>query len=168
MVGNAFEIFGTAIAIYLILAAADVNGVLFRFLLYLVSWGCLVFFPHCLAHFVTGRLVGVRFTHYSLGRSGITKLRMPIVTPIASALPILTLKIDQDSMRAVRHGGRAVMFASGAVCSMILPFFSAAASFGRIPIIFTIALFLMSVANVLFDLYYSPRAGDISRIKPNR
>lgn len=163
-IGNLIEILGTSFAFYLIYAASDIGAVAVRFLFYLISWGCLVFFPHCLTHFIVGRLVGIRFTDYSLGKSGIAKLRMPFVNAIASKAPVLTLRIDRTSLRTVSRGGRAVMFASGAVASMILPFFAAVASFPHLPMNLTVFLIVLSVANLIFDFYYSPRAGDISRI----
>jgi len=165
VLGNGIEVLGIAVGVYLLVAASSINAVPLRFLVYLISWVCLVFFPHCLAHFAVGRLVGVRFTYYTLDKSSITKLRLPIISSVSSMIPLLTLKIDRGSLRSVSPGARAVMFASGAVVSMILPFLAVVASIGRLPVIWSVALFLISVANVCFDLYYSPRAGDLSRIK---
>ena len=99
-----------------------------------------------------------------LGKSSITKLRLPVISAVSSMIPLLTLKIDGGSLRSVSPGARAVMFASGAVVSMILPFLAVVVSIGRLPVIWSAGLFLISVANVCLDLYYSPRAGDLSRI----
>jgi len=145
-------------------AATDLSDPLEMFAVYFLSWICLVFFPHCLAHYIVGRLVGVRFSHYAIGKSSITKLGLPLVSSFASALPLLTLKIERRSLRSVSHGARAVMFASGATASMILPFLVVVVSFEHLPLALSLALVLISVANLGFDLYYSPRAGDISRI----
>jgi hypothetical protein len=165
VIGNGIEVLGIAVGVYLLVAASSINAVPLRFLVYLISWVCLVFFPHCLAHFAVGRLVGVRFTHYTLGKSSITKLRLPVISSVSSMIPLLTLKIDPGSLWSVSPGARAVMFASGAVVSMILPFLAVVASIGRLPVIWSVGLFIISLANVCFDLYYSPRAGDLSRIK---
>ena len=164
-IGNLIEVLGTGFALYLIYAASEISDVTFRFLLYLVSWGCLVFFPHCLAHFIVGRLVGIRFTNYAIGKSGIAKIRMPFISAIASKAPLLTVKVDRTSLNAASRGGRAVMFASGAATSMVLPFFAAVASFGHLPMPLTAFLIVLAAANLAFDLYYSPKAGDISRIR---
>ena len=167
-IGNLIEILGTSFAFYLIYAASDIGAVAVRFLFYLLSWMCLVFFPHCLTHFIVGRLVGIRFTHYSLGKSGVARLRMPFVSAIASKAPLLTLRVDRTSLSSASRGGRAVMFASGATASMIMPFYAAVASLQHLPIPLIIFLIVLSVANLIFDFYYSPRAGDISRIRsPN-
>ena len=165
MLGNVVELGGIFFALYLTYIAPDVPVVLLRFFLYLISWGCLVFFPHGLAHFVVGRLVGVRFHYYFLGRSAITKLKLPILPAVASRLPVLTLIVDRASLQLVKRGGRAVMFFSGAAASMIFPFFVAVASFGRLPLSLSYILVVLSAGNVIFDLYYSPKAGYISRAK---
>jgi hypothetical protein len=164
VLGNGIEVLGIIAGIYLLMAGSDINTVPLRFLIYLLSWVCLVFFPHCLAHFAVGRLVGVRFTHYLLGKSSITKLRLPVITAVSSVIPLLTLKIDRGSLRSVGPGARAVMFASGAIVSMVLPFLPVVVSVGRLPAIWSVCLLLLSIANICFDLYYSPRAGDLSRI----
>ena len=155
---------GITVGICLLVAASGIHAIPLRFFVYLISWACLVFFPHCLAHFVVGRLVGVRFTCYVLGKSSITKLRLPVISSVSSAIPLLTLKIDHGSLRSVSPGARTVMFASGAAVSMILPFLPVVISIGRLPIIWVIGLFLISIANICLDLYYSPIAGDLSRI----
>jgi len=162
--GNAIEILGIVVAISLIIVAPDVNGALVRFLLYLISWLCLVFFPHCLTHLIVGSFAGVRFSHYEIGKSSITKLRLPVVSAVASAFPLLTLRIDRRSLGSVNDGARAAAFASGAAASMILPFLVPVFAFRRLPVAWTLGLLLLSLANVCFDLYYSPKAGDLSRI----
>jgi hypothetical protein len=163
-VGNSVEILGMAAGVYLLVVAPDVSNGLLRFLVYLISWGCMVFFPHCFAHFVTGRLVGIRFKYYLLTRSPVVKLKLPLISNVASLLPILGLRIDRSSLGSVGRGAGAVMFTSGAAASMIFPFFPVAASIGRLPVIMSGVLLVLSTANVLFDLYYSPKLGDISRI----
>jgi hypothetical protein len=157
-------VLGLVAAFFLAAAANDADNLLLKFLFYLLTWGCLIFFSHCLAHFVAGSLVGVRFTHYEIGRSSITKLQLPVISSLASAMPLLTLKIDHRSLNSVSRGARAVMFASGAAASTVLPFIVVVASLEKLPIAMSLILLIFSVANALMELYYSPKAGDISRI----
>src|SRR5207302_10219232 len=44
------------------------------------GWCCFWFFSHDLAHHIVGRIVGVAFRYYFLGRSSITKQNLPIVS----------------------------------------------------------------------------------------
>ena len=165
ILGNVIEILGVAVAILLIVAASGVNSALVRFLFYLISWACLVFFPHCLTHFVVGRLVGVRFRHYIVGKSSITKLRLPVVSAVATLFLLLELRVDRRSLGSLSGGARAATFASGATASMIFPFLVPVVAFRHLPAVWSFALLLLSLANVCFDLYYSPKAGDLSRIR---
>lgn len=165
LLGNLIEIAGVLFGISLIALAPAVPTIPLAFLLYLMAWSCLLFFPHGLAHFIVGVLVGVRFRDYSFGRSSISKLRMGFLSVFASKLVVLTLRVDQASLRSVSPLRRSMMFSSGAVASMILPFFAATASIGHLPSALSTLLLLISVANFAFDLYYSPKAGDISRAK---
>jgi hypothetical protein len=164
LLGNAIEILGIAVAISVIVVAPDISSLPLRFLTYLFAWVCLLFFPHCLSHYVTGRLVGVRFTHYLVSNSPVAKLGLPVISRVTAKIPMLGVRADQRSLKLVSRGVRVVMFTSGAAASMIFPFFAAVASLGRLPSLLSGLLLLLSVGNVAFDLYYSPRAGDISRI----
>jgi hypothetical protein len=85
---------------------------------------------------------------------------------IASRSPVLTLKVDPGSLQLVGRGGRIAMFSSGAVASIVFPFLVAFASFRDLPMVFSVFLLLLSAANLLFDCYFSPKAGDISRAIP--
>lgn len=163
MVGNLAEVAGILFGTYLILIAPEVTAVPLKFLLYLIAWFCLLFFPHGLTHYVVGRLVGVRFRYYSFRKSSAYKLKIPSLSMIASRLVVLSLKVDQGSLQSVSDAGRIAMFSSGAVASMILPFSAAFASFRDLPIGLSAFLLLISAANLVFDAYYSPKAGDIYR-----
>jgi hypothetical protein len=46
---------------------------------------------------------------------------------------------------------------------MMLPFLAAASSFDHLPSTLSFILILVATSNALFDLYHSPRAGDLSR-----
>ncbi len=164
-VGNMIEIVGIIFALYLIFSAPRIADILLQFLVYVVAWGCLLFFPHGIAHYVVGRFVGIRFQYYYLSRSSVYKLKLPLARAIASRSLVLTLKVDQGSLRSASPGGRAVMFSSGAVASMILPFYATLTSVGHLPMNLSAILLLLSAANLVFDLYYSPKAGDISRAR---
>lgn len=165
LLGNLAEIGGLLLGICFIAVAPGIAGVPLKFLLYLVAWVCFLFFPHGLAHYLVGIIVGVKFRYYTLSKSSISKLKLPILPSLASKLVVLTLKVDRRSFHLVSRGRRGAMFASGALASMILPFISASTSLGHLPFFLSELLLAFSVLNFLFDLYYSPRAGDISRAR---
>src|SRR5208282_2086802 len=111
-------------------------------------------------------LVGIHFKYYLVRRSTIEKLGIPVVSDIASKLPVLSLQIDHASLATVSVEARAAMFASGALCSTILPFVVVFASLNELPASLSLILLVFCCfGNLLFELYYSPKAGDFSRIK---
>jgi len=164
LIGNIIGIVGSCFAVYLIYSAPNFSMALIRLTLYLISIGCLIFCPHCLAHYIVGSLVGVHFRYYLVRRSTIEKLRIPVISDIASKLPVLSLQIDHASLASVSVKARAAMFASGALCSTILPFVVVFASINDLPALLNLILLVLCFGNLLFELYYSPKAGDFSRI----
>ncbi len=163
--GNLIELAGMLFGISMIVLAPAASTVILKFIQYLLAWFCLLFFPHGLTHYLVGELVGVRFQYYTFGRSSVSKLGPKLLRTPASKLIVLTLRVDQSSLRSVSNLGRGLMFSSGAVASMVLPFIAAISSFGELPWALSFLLLLLSAANLTFDLYYSPKAGDIYRAR---
>ena len=129
-------------------------------LLVLAAWFCFWFFSHDLAHHIVGRIVGVGFRYYFLGRSTITKLNLPIVSNLLKVVPVLGLKIDKSSLKSISPNGLRVMYASGAVSSMLLPWIVVPPGYA-IGLPFGILITLLTVTNDVFTLYFSPKVGDI-------
>jgi len=160
--GSLIGLLGTSIAFLLVYYAAAIQHQGIKFILYLSSIGCLIFFPHSLAHFIVGSSVGIKFKYYRVGRSSISKLALPIRL---LSIPVLTLIIDHPSLNSVSWIGKAAMYASGAIVSMTLPLIVAVYAFNRLSVSLWLILLVVVIANLLFDLYYSPKSGDLSRIR---
>jgi len=163
LLGNLIEMIGLIVALTLLLLAPELHNSLHAFFLYLIALGLLVFFPHCLAHYVVGRLTGIKFEYYRLGKSGVAKLKLPAVSFLGSKLPVLALKVDRSSIHQANRIGISAMFSAGALVSMAFPFLAVAASIGNLPLPLSIILMLLAASNLVFDLYYSPRTGDLAR-----
>lgn len=137
----------------------------FRIIFLLYAVFALWFFSHDLTHHIVGRLGGIKFQYYFLGRSAITKLKLPIVSRVLLQVPVMVLKIDGKSMAQASPRARRWMHTSGALASMILPWLI-------IPSSYTIRLVWIGyfftalvIGNDLFTLYFSPRVGDIYRAR---
>jgi hypothetical protein len=162
-IGNLVEVTGLFIGVYVLVIARGFTVIPVKFVLYIVAWCCLLFFPHCLAHYVVGRLVGVRFRYYSLRKSSARRLKSSVLSTVASKFMVFTLHVEGTSLRSISRERRFAMFCSGAVASMVLPFVAAVASFGDLPTMLSVLLLLLAIGNVIFDLYFSPKVGDISK-----
>lgn len=130
----------------------------------LASWIFLWFFSHDLAHHVIGKIVGVDFRYYFLGRSAITKLRLPAVSKLAQYIPILSLKVDRLSLEPLSRNRIGLMYSAGALASMLLPFLVLPTAFS-IRIVLGALFTLLTLANLLFTIYFSLEAGDLRRAR---
>jgi hypothetical protein len=140
----------------------------FRGVFYLASWASLWFFPHCITHFIIGRLVGIRFRNYFLGQTHLVKVLPPRLRPLLARMPVLGIRVEKTSLEAARPRARYAMFASGAMASMLLPFL--------VPLYLLLVgetsaagiLLVISLANLLFTAALSPRVGDLYKARRSR
>lgn len=130
----------------------------------LVAWFCFWFFSHDLAHHIVGRIVGVSFRYYFLGRSAITKMSLPFASNLLRVVPVLGLKIDKSSLNSISPNSVRAMYASGAVSSMLLPWLVVPTGYAiSLPV--GILLTTLTIANDVFTLYFSPQVGDIHQVR---
>ncbi|MFQ5951261.1 MAG: hypothetical protein ACE5KH_04170 [Candidatus Geothermarchaeales archaeon] len=157
------EIAGLVVGLASLYVAIGFEDVLLQLVFGLVAWSAVLFFSHCLTHYVVGTILGIRFQYYMVTRTPLRKLALPIVSPLAGHVPLLAIKTDPRSLRSASSTRRAIMFASGTVASISLPFLLAAeAYFTLTPTAWSILL-TMSILNLVFTLYFSPKVGDLSR-----
>jgi len=158
--GASLCVFGLLVGLALLIEAPRVKLFPLNALFVLVSWFCLWFFSHDLAHHIVGRVVGVSFRYYFLGRSAITKMSLPIASNLLNVVPVLGLKIDRSSLKSVSPNRARAMYASGALFSMFLPWVVIPTGFAvALPV--GILLTLLTVGNDVFTLYFSPKVGDL-------
>lgn len=136
-----------------------------KIILLLYAYFSLWFFPHGLTHHIIGRLGGIKFEYYFVGRSAITKLKIPVVSRVLLHVPVLILKIEKKSMSEASPRARRWMHVSGALVSMILPWLIIPSSYGIGPIWVGYFFTIIVVGNDLFTLYFSPKTGDIYRAR---
>ena len=158
--GSSLCTVGVLAGLALLVIAPHVQSLPVDLLFLLAAWFCLWFFSHDLAHHVVGRIVGVGFRYYFLGRSSITKLSLPFASNLLKTVPVLGLKIDKSSLKSVSPNKARAMYASGAIFSMLLPWIVIPTGF-LVGLPVGILLTILTIANVVFTLYFSPRVGDL-------
>ena len=109
-----------------------------------VSW-------HCLAHWVAGRIVGIRFTSYFIG---------------GPFPPRPGLKTDYASYLRTRPAARAWMHASGALATKLAPF-AVLAFWPATPAPWWSAagLLALGVAQIVSDVVFSVRSSDWKKVR---
>lgn len=105
---------------------------------------------HCLAHWVVGRLVGIRFLAYTLG---------------GPFPPRPGLKIDQASYLRTPPGARAWMHASGALATKAAPFVALGFWWATdAPAWAAWACAVLGVAQIVTDVLFSTKSSDWKKV----
>lgn len=156
--GNAIELLGLASGVAILFFVPPLPGELL-----LWSWTAFWYFPHCLTHYVVGTVLGMKFTHYVVGKSNLTEFDGRAMCEIAGLLPTLGLRIDKMHESKVHPARRAAMYASGAVSSMFLPMIPTFASISRATPMVSVLLLFATLGNLALTLYSSPKIGDFAR-----
>lgn len=149
--GTALLAAGTGAASVAIALSSGISSRMLRSLVFLGAFGVLEVTTHSLAHWVVGRLMGMRFTYYFLGGP-------PPPRPGA--------KLDYATYLRVPPARRAAMHASGAVVTKLIPF-------ALIPVARSLELqswvvyllVLVGVGQVITDILLSTKNSDWKKVK---
>ena len=108
LLGFALFQFSTPLLNFVLAAALLLGGVLLLFL-----------FSHCIGHWFVGRLLGIRFTHYFVGTTGLARL-LPLPDLLQELLVAPGIAVDAESKRKAGRGRLAAMYAAGPVVSTLV------------------------------------------------
>ena len=89
------------------------------------AWILLYFFAHGIAHWLVGRLLGIRFQFYTVGGTGNPEGYPAGVRWIFEHLPFFGVQTEKASMETASGTARAVMWSAGVSSSAIVPTLSA-------------------------------------------
>jgi hypothetical protein len=144
--GNAVLTGGVLAGVAAVVFALEVSSSLLKGLALVAAGGVWAVSVHCLAHWLVGRIAGMRFTDYFFG---------------GPPPPRPGLKTDYGSYLQVPAERRAWMHASGALATKVAPFvplffWSASGA----PVWSAIVLLGFGAVQVVTDLTFSVRSGD--------
>lgn len=143
--GTSVMALGTVIGLALVWMAYSA-GQTAAGLLLLAGTGVTLVTTHGLAHLVVGRLFGMRFTHWFVGRL---------------SRPQPGVKVDYASYLAVPAGSRAWMHASGAIVTKAIPFLALGPALViSVPWWVTALLVAVGVIQIATDVAWSTKASD--------
>lgn len=91
----------------------------------LMSWILLYFSSHAIAHWLVGRVLGIRFLYYTVGGTGNPKGWPGGIRWIFEHLPFLGVQTEKLTMQAASPAARAVMWSAGVTSSAVIPTLSA-------------------------------------------
>jgi len=126
-----------------------------RFVFTVMTFFSLWYFPHTLFHYIVGKLLGINFSYYFVGRTNLRKLIKPVgKIPI----PLLGIKIDRNSFGKVGKWRKRMMFLAGVFASMFLPTLCLIVS-QSYP--YNIVVLFIAFGNIVFTFPTSYLVGDI-------
>jgi hypothetical protein len=123
VVGNLLQIAGIAAACAA-LALAQSNHpkpAAFAVLMLIAAWLFLYFFCQGLAHWAVGRLLGIRFTFYTIGGTGNPEGYPAGMRWVFEHLPFFGVQTDKASMQKARPMAKAFMWSAGVTSSAVVP-----------------------------------------------
>jgi hypothetical protein len=152
--GNAVLVGGAVAGAAAVVFAVQVSSAVLKGLGLVAAGALWAVSLHCLAHWLVGRLEGMRFTDYFIGR------QLP---------PRPGLKTDYASYLRVSPDRRAWMHASGALATKVAPFlplffWSAAEA----PVWSAIVLLAVGAGQIVTDVLFSVRSGDWKKVLRER
>lgn len=147
--GNLILGAGTGVGVAAVALAPRFPGIA-RSLVFLGGFGALAVSTHSLSHWLVGRAMGMRFTHYFLG---------------GPPPPRPGLKLDYSTYLRVPPRMRAVMHASGAVVTKLVPFVlvPVALAEGQ-PRWVVLALLAIGAGQIATDVAFSTKTSDWKKV----
>lgn len=119
--GNALQLGGLAAAAFLLAAAKSMASSSTAFLAVLLAWVLLYFCCHAIAHWLVGRLLGIRFSFYTIGGTGNPEGWPPGLRWIFEHLPFFGVQTEKSSMLAASPAAKAIMWSAGVTSSAAVP-----------------------------------------------
>lgn len=120
-VGNALQTAGILAACFALKASRSAHSTAMVVSTMLLAWVLFYFSSHAIAHWLAGRLVGIRFLFYTVGGTGNPEGWPPGIRWIFEHLPFLGVQTEKLSMQNASPRARALMWSAGVTSSAIIP-----------------------------------------------
>jgi hypothetical protein len=119
--GNAAQIAGMAAACLALAAARAAHATSAAVVAMVAGWVLLYFCCHAIAHWVVGRIVGIRFAFYTVGGTGNPEGFPAGVRWLFEHLPFFGVQTEKSSMQNASPIARAIMWSAGVTSSAVVP-----------------------------------------------
>ena len=123
--GNVLQIASILMACFALYASRFARPAPLAILSMLLAWILLYLFCHAIAHWLVGRILGIRFLFYTVGGTANPRGWPPGVRWVFTHLPFLGVQTDKVSMHNASPRSRALMWSAGVTSSAIVPLLSA-------------------------------------------
>lgn len=119
--GNLLQVAGLAAGAALLWLAAGFESPRPALVSLLAGWLLIYFSCHAIAHWLVGRLLGIRFRCYTLGGTAKPDAFPAGLRWVFERLPFLGVQSEKASLQTASSARRAAMFSAGVTSSVVLP-----------------------------------------------
>jgi hypothetical protein len=123
--GNSLQIAGILVAGFALALPQLVRSRLLAIAGMIAAWLLLYFFCHGIAHWAVGRLLGIRFSFYTIGGTGNPEGYPAGLRWLFEHLPFFGVQTDKASMQKASPMSKAIMWSAGVTSSALVPTLSA-------------------------------------------
>ncbi len=119
--GNALQISGIVAACLALAAARSAHSTTGDIVAMVVGWVLLYFCCYAIAHWVVGRILGIRFAFYTVGGTGNPEGWPAGLRWLFEHLPFFGVQTEKASMQRASPVARAIMWSAGVTSSAVVP-----------------------------------------------
>jgi len=164
--GNAVQIAGMVAAYFALTASRSANLPALAVATMILAWVLLYLCSHAIAHWLVGRVVGIRFLFYTVGGTGNPEGWPWGVRWVFEHLPFFGVQTDKVSMESASPGAKALMWSAGVTSSAIIPTFAALCAWlWAVPRSGWFCLFASGWALATLANNWTSRTGDYSKAR---
>lgn len=127
--GNLIQGAGIGLGCVFLWLSTQPNSVPIRVTAMIAGYLLIYFTSHSSAHYVVGRLGGIKFTHYSVGGSTHASSYPPVMRQIFERLLFFAAHTDPQSLKSAHPTAKALMFGAGIVGTVLFCSFAALFAF---------------------------------------
>jgi hypothetical protein len=119
--GNALQLAGCAAACIALNASRTAHSTAYAVIAMVAGWALLYFCCHAIAHWLLGRILGIRFAYYTVGGTGNPEGYPGRLRWLFEHLPFLGVQTEKTSMQAASPLAKAIMWSAGVTSSAVVP-----------------------------------------------
>jgi hypothetical protein len=119
--GNAVQIAGLVAACLALNAARSAGSTAAAVVAMVAGWAILYFCCHGIAHWLVGRILGIRFAFYTVGGTGNPEGWPAGLRWVFEHLPFFGVQTEKASMQQASPMAKAIMWSAGVTSSAIIP-----------------------------------------------
>jgi hypothetical protein len=119
--GNAAQIAGMVAAVLAFAEARSAHSTTVAIVAMFLGWVLLYFCCHAIAHWIAGRILGIRFAFYTLGGTGNPEGWPPGLRWVFEHLPFFGVQTEKASMQSASPVAKAIMWSAGVTSSAVVP-----------------------------------------------